>query len=176
MSARPRARALDTASTRKTIGDQFVEDRVLDCGGAPDLDASRRSLVIRDWAMPLDEEDRATLTSIRQRFTDCLAALKRRPGDPDAAARSVAEQLGPISTATLPLAAQAIWCDRIARPLKTQPSKPLTARAVAGVRALPARRIAELAAALAEIEALLIETETEALNEAIYRDISHTYS
>lgn len=176
MSARPRGQILDTASTRKTIGDQFVEERVLDCGGAADLRGLRASPVIRDWTMPLDEEDRATLTWIRQRFTECLAGLAKNAGDPDFAARVVADRLSQVTSASLPSAAQAVWFEKIARPLKTDPARPLTARAIAAVRASPARRIADLTAALAAIEAILVDTENEALHEAIYRDISHTYS
>lgn len=133
-------------------------------------------MIIRDWTMPLDEEDRATLAEIRDRFARCCRVLSDHEGDPDAAAKAVSEHLGPVSTLCLPAAAQTIWADRVARPFKSDASKPLTPRAIGAIRASPARRIAELASALAEIESNLVETENEALHEAIYAEISRTYS
>jgi hypothetical protein len=133
-------------------------------------------VIVRDWTMPLDEEDRAILAGIRQRFTDCSRDLAENNNDPDAAAKAVAMHLGAITSRSLPPAAQTIWADRVARPLKSDAAKPLAERAVGAIRASPSRRIAELAAALAEIEAILVETENEALHEAIYAEISRTYS
>jgi hypothetical protein len=132
--------------------------------------------VIRDWTMPLDEEDRALLARTRRQFAECCAEMTAALGDPDAAARAIGTHLGSVSNRVLPPAAQTIWSDRVARPLKTDAAKVLPQRAVAAIRALPARRIAELATALSEITAILVETENEALHEVIYAEISRTYS
>jgi hypothetical protein len=133
-------------------------------------------VIVRDWTLPLDEEDRATLAQVHQRFAGCCRILAESGGDPDSAAKAVAEHLGPVSTLCLPLAAQTVWADRVARPLKSDPTKPLTPRAIGAIRASPSRRIADLASALAEIESILVDTENDALHEAIYTEISRTYS
>ena len=114
--------------------------------------------------------------SLRLRFTACLAEVDANGGGADAFATAVVASLAGTATAELPLAAQAIWIDRLVRPLKADPAKPLPARSAATIRSWPSSRIADLRAALGEIEAILSTAETEAMNEAIYAEISRAYS
>lgn len=114
--------------------------------------------------------------ALRLRFTTCLAECDADGGGADAAAVAIAAHLGSTLAAELPLAAQPIWSDRLLRPLKADPAKPLPARSVATIRSWPSSRVADLRSALREIETILSTAETEAMNEAIYAEISRAYS
>lgn len=133
-------------------------------------------LMAIDWTMPMDPEDRARLASLRQRFTDCAARIAANGANADTLSAAVVDTVASTTTATLPPQAQFIWSDRIARPLKSDPAKPLPERAVNALRSWPASRVTDFAAALVEVEAILIEVENEALHEAIYVEISRAYS
>ncbi|MEZ5849113.1 MAG: hypothetical protein R3D68_00510 [Hyphomicrobiaceae bacterium] len=132
--------------------------------------------MVRDWTMPLDEEDRGVLADTRVRFEACLADIAAAERDPFAAASALEQHLAAMSTGFLPPPAQVLWTDRIARVLKSDPAKPLTPRAMSAIRSWPLARIDELTAALTEIHEVLVETENEALHEAIYAEISRAYS
>lgn len=129
-----------------------------------------------DWTLPLDQEDHAFLASLRQQFTTCCGEIARQSGKADTVAAAVAAHVASTTSAKLPPAARATWELKIARPLKTDVTKPLPARAVNAVRSWPSSRVAELVAALAEIEAILADFENEAMHEAIYTEISRAYS
>ena len=81
-----------------------------------------------------------------------------------------------ITLADLPPAAQPLWSDRVARPLKADAAKPLPQRAIHSFRSWPSSRVNGLQTTLAEIEAILVDIENEALHEAIYVEISRAYS
>ncbi len=133
-------------------------------------------MIVRDWTMPLDDEDRGILAEVHRRFSQCCASLRECDSDIDAAAKALAQHLGQISTRNLPPPAQVLWADRVARPLKVDPAKPLPQRALTGMRSWPAARMTELLEALTEIDEVLEEAENEADHEAIYVEISRTYS
>lgn len=128
------------------------------------------------WTMPMDLEDRERLARTRQRFTDFADLIGDAGGAADAVARSFGRVLAGIALADLPPPAQLQWAERIARPLKTDAMRPIPERAVGAIRSWPSARIADLVAAVAEIETVLVDTENEALNVAIYVEISRTYS
>lgn len=94
----------------------------------------------------------------------------------EAVAAAMQRHLAKITVKSLPEAAQLIWRERVARPLKASAEKPLTERAISGMRSWPSQRAAELQAALAEIEAILEAHENELAHEVIYAEISRTYS
>ena len=129
-----------------------------------------------DWSMPMDQEDRQALAQIRQRFTACCSEIAADAGNADVAAAAIASHLATMTTATLPPAAHPIWTDRVARALKAAPTKALAPRAIAALRSWPSSRVGDLATALVEIEAILADVENEALNVAIYTEISRAYS
>ena len=133
-------------------------------------------MMIRDWTMPLDEEDRATLAKIHRQFSQCCAKLQAADGDVDAAVKAITSDLRKITTGHLPPAARVIWAERIARPMRAEPTKPIPQRVLAGMRSWPSARMAKLIEALAAIQAILKETEEEAQHEAIYVEISRAYS
>lgn len=118
----------------------------------------------------------AEARAVRQRFSSCRAAIAGNEHRADAVASAVARHLAATVAADLPPAAQLIWQARIARPLKSDPAKPLPERAIASLRSWPSARIGDLVAALAEIEGLLIEAENEVHHEIIYAEISRAYS
>ncbi|MGE0699898.1 MAG: hypothetical protein AB7O57_12455 [Hyphomicrobiaceae bacterium] len=114
---------------------------------------------------------------LRVRLAACReAANAAGSNDADALASAIAGHLDGLRAAELPAAAQLVWIERVARPLKADPAKPLPARAIAAIRSSPSGRIAQLAAALAEIEHLVRAEEIDAANEVIYAEISRTYS
>ncbi len=121
-----------------------------------------------------DLADRVAVT--RSRFAGCVADIAASDRRPDAIATAILAHLASVTASALPPAAQTLWSDRIARPLKTDPAKPLPARAVRGIASWPGARIAGLVDALAEIEAILVETENEARNEVFYAEFSRAYS
>lgn len=125
-----------------------------------------------NWQTPEVEEARA----LRERFSTCLHAIADRGGNADAVAAAVAAHLATITTAQLPVTAQLIWQERIVRALKADAGKPLPQRAMASIRSWPSARVGELQAALAELEAILIAAENDALHEVIYAEISRHYS
>ena len=129
-----------------------------------------------DWTMPMDADDRALLAAIRQHFTACCSQIAASDRNADAVAAAVASHLAASTAADLPPAALPIWIGRVARPLKADAAKPLPPRAISSIRSWPSSRIVEFAAALEEIEAILVDVENEALHEAIYVEISRAYS
>jgi hypothetical protein len=122
------------------------------------------------------EERIAEARALRQRFSTCLARVAAAGGGADAAADAVTAYLATTPVAEMPLAAQAIWGDRVARPLKASNARPLQPKAVATIRSWPSSRVADLIQALREIETILAGAETDAMNEAIYAEISRAYS
>ena len=96
--------------------------------------------------------------------------------DADAIAQAMARELAILVPSSLPLAAEMIWRDRIARALKSDANKPLTPRAIGLLRSWPSGRLGDLVKALCEIEAILAEAENDARNEVIYAEISRAYS
>ena len=125
-----------------------------------------------NWQTPEVEEARA----LRECFTACLRAMAENGDGADAIAAAIVAHLATITAARLPLAAQLIWREKVARPLKADAAKPLPQRSVAAIRSWPSARIRDLRAALGDIESLLVDAENDALHEAIYADISRHYS
>jgi hypothetical protein len=117
-----------------------------------------------------------SLGALRATLVACREDAAANGNDADALAASMALHLGTVKAAELPPAAQVIWIERVLRPLKADASKPLPARAFAAIRSWPAVRVAQLVAALAEIEAIVVDAENDALHEVIYAEISRTYS
>ena len=129
-----------------------------------------------NWSMPMDPDDRAFLARLRQQFSTCCSDIASDSRDADKVATAVAAHIAATTTATLPPAAQPLWTDRVARPLKAEAAKPLSSRSISAIRSWPSSRVGELAMALGEIEAILVDVENEALNVAIYAEISRAYS
>jgi hypothetical protein len=117
-----------------------------------------------------------SLGALRAMLVACRDEAAANGNDADALAASMASHLASVKASELPLAAQVIWIERVVRPLRADPSKPMPARAFGAIRSWPAARVAQLAAALAEIESIVIEAENDALHEVIYAEISRTYS
>ena len=113
---------------------------------------------------------------LRARLVACREAAQSRGNGADALSKAMATHLADLVVAALPAAAQVIWTERIARPLKADTSKPMPAKAYAAIRSWPSARAALLAAALAEIEASVEEALNDAEHEVIYAEISRTYS
>lgn len=122
------------------------------------------------------EQQLAAARALRQRFTSACGVIADGGASADAAAEAIMQHLATIKAADLPLAAQTIWQAKIVRPLKTDASKPLGTRNIAALRSWPSARVAELQAALAEIEAILTNAENEVHHEVIYAEISKAYS
>lgn len=114
--------------------------------------------------------------ALRERFTACLAAMEAGGWGAEAVATAVAKHLATTRADELPLEAQTIWVERIARPLKASATRPLGARAGSTIRSWPSARLNALVDALREIEVILAKAETDAMNEAIYAEISRAYS
>lgn len=114
--------------------------------------------------------------ALRQRFTACCADVAVGGSTADAAADAIATHLASTKGAELPTAAQTLWLARIVRPLRADAARPLAPRAIASIRSWPSARVAELAAALAAIEAILVDAENEVHHEVIYAEISRAYS
>ena len=129
-----------------------------------------------DWTLPLDAIDLERAMQLRARFTACCSEIAANDSGVDAVAAAIAKHLSPTTSADLPPPARPIWQDRVAHLLKADPAKPLSERAVRSIRSWPSARAVELHAALSEIEAILVEAENEAHHEAIYVEISRTYS
>jgi hypothetical protein len=125
-----------------------------------------------NWLAARVEEARA----LRERFSTCCRGLDGAALDGEALAAALATHLGSVRARDLPQAARHLWHERIARALKADPLQPLSPRAIAAIRSWPSARLAELRTALADIEAILVEAENDALNEAIYAEISRAYS
>lgn len=121
-----------------------------------------------------DLADRVAAT--RACFAAAIADVTSQGAHPDIVSRAFATHLAAVTAAGLPPAASTIWRDRIARPLKADGSKALPQRALKGIASWPGARIAGLAEALNEIEAILLDAENEARNEVIYAEISRAYS
>ena len=129
-----------------------------------------------DWTMPLDAHDRGHLADLCRRFAACARDIEAGARDADAVASALAAHIASVTAPKLPPAAQPIWSDRIARPLKADGRKPLPARAVASARSWPRARIDDFVAALTDIATVLEETENEALHAEILADIARAYS
>ncbi len=121
-------------------------------------------------------EELAKATALRERFTTCCLTIGDTTPSADGVAGAIAQHLAETLATELPAAAQIIWHDRILRPLKADVTKPLAARAIGQLRSWPSARVAELARALTEIEAILVDHENEVHHEVIYAEISRTYS
>ena len=117
-----------------------------------------------------------SLGVIRDRLVAARGASAAKGNDADALSAAMAAHLGGLDMAQLPPAAQVVWTERIARPLKADIGKPLPARAIAAIRSWPAARVSQLVEALAEIEAIVVEAYNDAEHEVIYAEISRTYS
>jgi hypothetical protein len=118
----------------------------------------------------------AAARALRQRFASCTSDIAQGEHKTDAVTSAIGRHLAKTTAGELPAAAELIWRERVARPLKADPTKPLPARAVAAMRSWPSARVEELVAALTEIEATLADAENEAHNEVIYAEISRAYS
>ena len=94
----------------------------------------------------------------------------------DALAAAITRHIAATTGAELPTAASVIWQARVTRPLKTDADKPLTSRIVSAIRSWPSARGCDLAQALVEIEAILVDNENEIFHEVIYAEISRAYS
>jgi hypothetical protein len=97
-------------------------------------------------------------------------------GTADAVSTAMRRTLATVRPSDLPLAAQTIWGERVARSLKVNGLKPLPPAAISLVRSWPSSRVTDLLTALTDIEALLSEAENDARNEVIYAEISRAYS
>lgn len=116
-----------------------------------------------------------------ERIGTGLAACRKAAGadlasSADAVVTAVMENLASLEPGELPLAAQTIWTDRVARPLRADPTKPLSERDVGGLRSWPSARLGQFLAALAEIEVIVRDEEIDARNEIIRATISREYS
>lgn len=129
-----------------------------------------------DWTLPLDAVDMERAIQLRAQFTACCSEIAANDRVVDAVAAAITRHLARTTSADLPPPARPIWQDRVAHPLRADPVKPLPARAIASIRSWPSARARELQSALVEIEAILVEAENEAHHEAIYVEISRTYS
>lgn len=114
--------------------------------------------------------------TLRARIVACRRAAHSIGGSAEGLSQAMAAHLGDLDVADLPAAAQVIWTERIARPLKADISKPMPAKGYAAIRSWPQARAAQLTAALAEIEAIVTEAFNDAEHEVIYAEISRTYS
>jgi len=117
-----------------------------------------------------------SLGALRAKLVACREASAACSNSADAVSGAMAEHLSELRAGDLPLAAQVLWIDRVVRPLKADATKPLPPRAIAALRSWPAARVARLIAVLAEIEAIVVDAENDALHEVIYAEISRTYS
>ena len=106
---------------------------------------------------------------------DLLASIEAGAARADRVAEAFGRHVGSTTLATLPETAHIAWRE-IARLLKADATKPLPARAVATIAAWPAARIATLVEHVRTIHAALVQAENDALNEAIYAEISRAYS
>jgi hypothetical protein len=118
----------------------------------------------------------AEARALRQRFTAFATDIAAGDRSADVVAAAIARHLAATTTGKLPPAAELVWRERLARPLKADATKPLPPRAIAAMRSWPSSRIEDLVQALSEIEAILVDAENEAHNEVIYAEISRAYS
>lgn len=114
------------------------------------------------------------LERIGKRLTACREAA--RSGGVDAFTSAAAEHLADLNRGELPLAAQTIWTDKVARSLRADSTKPLSEQGVAALRSWPTARLQQLVRALGEIERIVKEAEIDARNEIIRATISREYS
>ena len=112
-----------------------------------------------------------------------LAAFRAEAGagsadgsvSPDAVAAAFARHLAGIDPAKLPAAARTLWDARVARPLKVRADRAIASAAARGVASWPRTRIADLMAALAEIEGIVARADNDALSDAIVADVARAY-
>jgi hypothetical protein len=129
-----------------------------------------------DWVLPLDEIDFARANRLREQFVTCCEEISETGADPDALSAAIATHLGDVSLEVLPPAAHFVWQERVARPLKADAEKPLTERAINGIRSWPSARASDLYEALRELDKIIEDAVNEAHHVAIYVEISRTYS
>ena len=122
------------------------------------------------------QEEFEKAAELRERFSGCCKAVGDTGPSADTVAGAIARHLADTLGTELPAAAQVIWHDRIVRPLKADAAKPLTPRAIGQIRSWPLSRVGDLARALIDIEAILVDYENEVHHEVIYAEISRTYS
>ena len=116
------------------------------------------------------------MAMLRGRFQACLDELHGQGGTADALSAAMLRTLATVRPDELPLAAQTIWRERVARPLRADGKTPLKPAAISLVRSWPLSRVNNLLTALSEIETLLATAENDARNEVIYAEISRAYS
>jgi hypothetical protein len=111
-----------------------------------------------------------------KRLAACREAAIGQSGSVDAFAAAAVEHLADLDPSTLPLAAQTIWTDKVARPLRADPTKPLSEQDLSGLRSWPSARLKQLVRALGKIERFVKDAEIDARNEIIRATISREYS
>jgi hypothetical protein len=116
------------------------------------------------------------MSGIAKRLAACREAAAGRPDGVDAFADAAAEHLADLDPGTLPLPAQTIWTDKVARPLRADPAKPLSEQDLSGLRSWPSARLKQLVRALGKIETCVKDAEIDARNEIIRATISREYS
>lgn len=116
------------------------------------------------------------MARIGERLAACREAAGQDAGAVDAFAAAIATHLADLDPGALPLAARTIWTDRVARPLRADPARPLSAQSIGALRSWPAARLAPFVQALGEIEQIVREAEIDARNEIVRATISREYS
>ena len=116
------------------------------------------------------------MNRIAKRLGACREAASVQSGSVDAFAAAAAEHLADLDPGVLPLPAQTIWTDKVARPLRVDPTKPLSEQDLSGLRSWPSARLKQLVRALGKIEQFVKDAEIEARNEIIRATISREYS
>jgi hypothetical protein len=116
------------------------------------------------------------MSAIVKRLAACRKAAFGSAGSVDAFADAAAEHLADLDPGMLPLPAQTIWTDKVARPLRADPTKPLSEPDLSGLRSWPSARLKQLVRALGKIEKVVKDAEIDARNEIIRATISREYS
>ena len=117
-----------------------------------------------------------SLGALREALVACRETASEGGNTADSLSAAMTAHLAELKAGDLPLAAQMIWIEKVARPLKADASKALPSRAFAALRSWPAARIARLVKVMAAIEAIVVDAENDAQHEVIYAEISRTYS
>jgi len=132
------------------------------------------------WRMQEIKNELELLADALRRTAEDLAACRKAATGPsggvDALVSAAAKHLADLDPQALPLVAQTMWTDHVARALKADGTKPLSAHGVAGLRSWPAARLKPFVRALGEIERIVREAEIEARNEIVRATISREYS
>ncbi len=115
-----------------------------------------------------------------RREAQMLAAFERflaeAGSDPAAevAAAAAAQHLAPVTADALPVPAQAHWRD-LTRLLKVPAEKPISEKALAGMKSWPTARVVELIEQARKIHAVLEKAENERLEDEIRDSIRRHY-